>query len=407
MSLSKHRSTYLLLTILTILTLDGLAFAAETADWLSHGFGSVVVYSQRVHEGEETLLMDGVLHYAYPYGFQVQYFAAEGPVTITSSHGFFEVKTGNDVQYGYDRYWLFEDVADYLFALAKYTRLPMKYSGADQVAGSKVKRYVAEGDPELMLWLHPQSGLPFLIRQGQKTLVSVVSFVLDLEDPERITSVELDLSLAKDVARLRLDLSDNGWVPSRLTISEPLGEVHIDFSDWSFREEWPENPFDLLTELRDLNDLFFQHYDVGDWEAALQTAQSLLALAPQFWQGYLYQAFVYEALENYLGVVENYQQVLMRQPDHDLALNNLAYHYLLREVHMGRAIEMAERAVELDRKAIYLDTLGYGYYLVGRLEEAKELLLEALEGAPEEAVEEISGHLDLVLQALGDENGNE
>jgi tetratricopeptide (TPR) repeat protein len=119
------------------------------------------------------------------------------------------------------------------------------------------------------------------------------------------------------------------------------------------------------------------------------------------------QEFVYEALENYLGVVENYQQVLMRQPDHDLALNNLAYHYLLREVHMGRAIEMAERAVELDRKAIYLDTLGYGYYLVGRLEEAKELLLEALEGAPEEAVEEISGHLDLVLQALGDENGNE
>ena len=32
---------------------------------------------------------------------------------------------------------------------------------------------------------------------------------------------------------------------------------------------------------------------------------------------------------------------------------------------------MAERAVALERKDIYLDTLGYGYYLVGRHEEAR------------------------------------
>ncbi len=93
----------------------------------------------------------------------------------------------------------------------------------------------------------------------------------------------------------------------------------------------------------------------------------------------------------------------MRQPDNHLALNNLAYHYLLKEVNIARAVEMAERAVELERKAVYLDTLGYGYYLVGRLQEAKELLLEALETAPEDAVEEMTEHLDLVLEALGEE----
>ena len=117
----------------------------------------------------------------------------------------------------------------------------------------------------------------------------------------------------------------------------------------------------------------------------------MLALAPQFWQVYLYQAFVYEGLGNFLGAVENYQQVLMREPHNALALNNLAYHYLLREVQIPKALE---------RKDVYLDTLCYAYYLVGRYEEALTLLEEALEGADPEAAEEVAAHVDLVLQAL-------
>ncbi|MCK9525462.1 MAG: hypothetical protein M0R49_05995, partial [Limnochordia bacterium] len=117
----------------------------------------------------------------------------------------------------------------------------------------------------------------------------------------------------------------------------------------------------------------------------------------------LYQAFAYEGIDNYLGVVENYQQVLMRQPDNHLALNNLAYHYFLREVQIPHALEMAKRAVELERKDIYLDTLGYGYYLVGRHEEAKELLLEALETAAGGEAVEVQEHLNLVLKALGED----
>lgn len=128
----------------------------------------------------------------------------------------------------------------------------------------------------------------------------------------------------------------------------------------------------------------------------------MLSLAPNYWNVYLFQAFVYEALGDFFGVVENYQQVLMGEPDNVVALNNLAYHYMLREVQIEKAISMAERAVALERQAIYLDTLGYGYYLVGRYGEARELLEEALLYAPEEGVEEIREHLDLVMQALGE-----
>ena len=40
----------------------------------------------------------------------------------------------------------------------------------------------------------------------------------------------------------------------------------------------------------------------------------------------------------------------------------------------------------------------------GRLEEARELLEEALASAPEEAVAEITEHLELVLASLGEEH---
>lgn len=77
------------------------------------------------------------------------------------------------------------------------TSAPRKFSGVDLVAGVKVKRYISEADPELWLYVHEQSGLPFLIRQGKKTLVSVVSFILDAVEPDKITWVELELLFAR------------------------------------------------------------------------------------------------------------------------------------------------------------------------------------------------------------------
>lgn len=399
----KHRSALLVLTALILSALGGPAAGAQSLDWLERGFANAHVFSKMIREDEEILLMDGVLHFAYPHSFQIQYYSQEGPVTITSHDGFLEVRAGNDSQYSHERYWLFQDLINYIFALAELVNQPAKYSGTDQVAGCRARRYIAADDPDLVLWFHEQSGVPFLVRQGKKTLVSVASFLRDPELPEQITAVELELSYARERAWLQLDLTDQGWLPSRLTVQEALGEVHTEFSGWSFQEEWADNPFQQLGTIRELNERLLALFDTQNWEGALQTAQEMVQVAPQFWQAFLYQAFIYEKLDNYLGVVENYQQVLMRQPDNTLALNNLAYHYLLREVNITRAIEMAERAVSLDRRAVYLDTLGYGYYLVGRFQEAKELLEEALENASAEEVGEISEHLQLVLAALGEE----
>ncbi|NLL42741.1 MAG: tetratricopeptide repeat protein [Firmicutes bacterium] len=398
--MNPFRSRLVLLLVTLVCGLSAFVQAGDApVDWFDHGFGSSIVVAESLEGDDKILLMHGYLTFAYPEGFQLQYAAWDVPVTITSQADFLEVQRGSDFQYGYERYWLFEDFKNHIFALAEYSRLPLEFSGREAVAERAAKRFTALDDPQFLLWFDEESGLPLLIRRNKQTLLTVTSYLLE---EGQLVEVELDIFFGPRPARITLRPESVGWVPSRLEIHDPPGEVHISFSDWSFREEWEENPLPRLAELSSLNELFMEEFNAENFAAALETSQQMLTLAPQFWQVYLYRAFAYDGLDNFLGVVESYQQVLMRQPDNHLALNNLAYHYFLREVQIDKALDMAERAVELERRDIYLDTLGYGYYLVGRYEEARELFLEALETAPDDAVEEITAHLDLVLEALGD-----
>jgi tetratricopeptide (TPR) repeat protein len=401
--LSRNKSRFLILALLlaTVFGFHGPSEALEgPVSWFDHEFVRARVVVQRTGDGETTLLMDGVLRFAYPDGFQVEYLSHQAPVSITSKAGFVQVQVGSDVQYGYDVFWLFDDVQNYFFALSAFSDIPLEFSGIEQVAERRMRRYIAREDSEFVVWFDEQSGIPFLVRQDQQTFVTIVSYVLE---NHQLNAVELELSFGPKPARLALELGEEGWVPTRLEMEDPQGTTSMELSNWSVFDAWEDNPLPRLARLDELNDLFFAEFNAKHYEESLVISGEMLALAPQFWQVYLYQAFAYEGIDNYLGVVENYQQVLMRQPDNHLALNNLAYHYFLREVQIPHALEMAKRAVELERKDIYLDTLGYGYYLVGRHEEAKELLLEALETAAGGEAVEVQEHLNLVLKALGED----
>ncbi len=388
---------------MSVMGLHGFAGADEPqpVDWFAHEFGVSSVAVNLFAGNETTLLMDGLLRFQYPDGFKLQYLSLTAPVTITSQAGFVQVQIGSEEQYGRELYWLFEDLRHYLFALAEYSRIPLRYSGIEKVADRSSKRYLARDDSGLVLWFDAESGLPLLICQGHHTVVTVTAYTLENHE---LTSVDLELRFGPELARITLDYGEHGWTPSLLELEDPRGKVKMELSHWSFPDEWDDNPLPRLAELSALNSRFRTEFDSKNYHGALAISQEMLTLAPHFWQVYLYKAFAYEGVDNFLGVIENYQQVLMRQPNNHLALNNLAYHYFLREVQISMALEMAERAVALERQETYLDTLGYGYYLVGRYEEARELLLEALETAPDEAVPEITKHLDMVLRALGEDS---
>jgi tetratricopeptide (TPR) repeat protein len=95
-----------------------------------------------------------------------------------------------------------------------------------------------------------------------------------------------------------------------------------------------------------------------------------------------------------------YEELLRAQPESAVALNFIAYTLADEGRELGRALEYAELAAELDNdNPLVRDTLGWVYYRVGRLEEARAELERAIELGAVDSV--VYDHLGDVLAALG------
>lgn len=102
----------------------------------------------------------------------------------------------------------------------------------------------------------------------------------------------------------------------------------------------------------------------------------------------------YEASEKFL------RKLIQLKPDHAHAYNALGYSLLERNVRIAEAVALVERALQLtpDDHAI-MDSVGWGYYRAGRLDESIAMLRRAFAGNPDP---EIAAHLGEVLWIRGD-----
>ncbi|MGD2125256.1 MAG: M48 family metalloprotease, partial [Desulfobacteraceae bacterium] len=103
----------------------------------------------------------------------------------------------------------------------------------------------------------------------------------------------------------------------------------------------------------------------------------------------LYQnlAMIYHKMENYKEAIRTYEQLIRLDENQAVALNNLAWLLVtvpdesLRD--KARALDLAKRAVALDRSSIFLDTLAEVFYANGMLPEAVGSIKEAISLAEE------------------------
>jgi len=103
---------------------------------------------------------------------------------------------------------------------------------------------------------------------------------------------------------------------------------------------------------------------------------------------------IYEQLEMFSQCDSLYEAALVRLPDNDLILNNFSYSLTERDRQLGRALEMAKKAVSKKPKnAAYLDTIGWIYYKLGDFEQAEKYIKSSVELRHDSAV---------VLEHLGD-----
>ncbi|HPA20079.1 MAG TPA: tetratricopeptide repeat protein [Verrucomicrobiae bacterium] len=88
------------------------------------------------------------------------------------------------------------------------------------------------------------------------------------------------------------------------------------------------------------------------------------------------------------------------QPRHHPAMNYLSYTWADRGINLAEALELVQKALELEPgNTAYLDTLGWVYFRLGRLDEALAEVDRALKAEPDEP--EILQHRGDILEKLG------
>lgn len=159
-----------------------------------------------------------------------------------------------------------------------------------------------------------------------------------------------------------------------------------------------------ITALRKLLDMDIQQPEIyyylasflGDAEK-LEEAGKVLATGLEHFPAdinLLYQqGIVYEKLGDRDKAVAAMQQVLQLKPDHPDALNYIAYDQAERGEQLDLALSRAQKALSIKKAGYIIDTLGWIYFKMGRYQESRKKLEEAVGMYPQDPV---------ILEHLGD-----
>ncbi len=278
------------------------------------------------------------------------------------------------------------------------------FVAAERLAHRDVDRYYLESDPRKVVWIDQQTNIPLLIMEGEQASLSVTNYRFDSGDTQHYRYVELELGGEGVSGKLTLWWGDfAAWVPVEMVITEGNLTNTLTFRNWELHTD-QVGDLSILKTLEWEISLGETAYNLGQWEDVIASFSKVVDIDPYYLPGYFFLAHAFYFMDNYFGAVENLQQGLMLQPDNALLLNNLAYIYMERRVNLGEAVRMAEQAVAQSRRAVYLDTLGYGYFLLGQYDLAQAILEEALAAVDEsvsaESRGEIELHLEMVYHAL-------
>jgi tetratricopeptide (TPR) repeat protein len=116
-----------------------------------------------------------------------------------------------------------------------------------------------------------------------------------------------------------------------------------------------------------------------EYEKALEFFRRSIAITPQYYQAYRTSGFVYTELGRDDEAMEMYDLAIRYGGGDAKVYNNLGYILVDKGIEMQRGIALLEKAVKKRPKNYeFLDSLGWGYYKQGRLEEARKMLRKSL-----------------------------
>ena len=110
------------------------------------------------------------------------------------------------------------------------------------------------------------------------------------------------------------------------------------------------------------------------------------------WRFYYVRGIAYERAKEWPKAEADFLKALELNPDHPAVLNYLGYSWIDQDMHLEPALEMIEKAVEAQPQDGYIvDSLGWAFYKLGRIDDAVATLEQAVLLRPNDA--EINDHL--------------
>jgi tetratricopeptide (TPR) repeat protein len=139
--------------------------------------------------------------------------------------------------------------------------------------------------------------------------------------------------------------------------------------------------------------------DANDPKGALAVLDKALAEMPEATDLIYDRAMVLEKLDRIDEAEKALRKLVEMKPDDAAALNALGYTLVDRTTRLQEGFELIDRAHKLaPNDPFILDSLGWAYYRLGRLDEAERTLMRAFTARPDP---EIAAHLGEVLWARG------
>jgi uncharacterized protein (TIGR03790 family) len=137
----------------------------------------------------------------------------------------------------------------------------------------------------------------------------------------------------------------------------------------------------------------------GDMSAAVSALERAIEASPRHAPMRLELALIYEQAKQIEPSIEQYQRILALEPNHVVALNNLAFALAVHRKAPAEALPLATRAATLSpMQATVIDTLGWVEHLMGDDQAASRHLAEAIRRDPNAA--DIRLHAATVYAAL-------
>lgn len=132
------------------------------------------------------------------------------------------------------------------------------------------------------------------------------------------------------------------------------------------------------------------------WEESAEVYSDLIAAIdgdrPRDWRYYYVRGIAYERAGMWDQAEPDFQRALELNPEQPQVLNYLGYSWVDQGINLEPALDMIERAVELQpRDGYIIDSLGWAFYRLGRIEEAVVELERAVRILPNDP--EINDHL--------------